>query len=81
MLGGGVAIGPFVVGDIVASGIGSLVCMPERSGELCLPMKRSAACRNGVVVQLLEGLSVTMRKVGGGGQRGLDSCLFDGGRW
>ena len=54
VLGGGVAIGPFVVGDSVASSIGSEVCMPKRSGEVCLPMERSAACRNGVVVQLLK---------------------------
>ena len=54
VLGCGVAISPFVVGDGVASGVGGEVCVPERSGEVRLPMERSAVGGDGVVVRLLE---------------------------
>ena len=54
VLGGGVAIGPFVVRDSVTGGVGGEVGMPEGGGEVCLPMEGCPACWKGVVVCLLE---------------------------
>ena len=54
VLGGGVTIVPFVVGDSVPSGVGGEACIPEGGGEVCLPMEGRSAGWKGVVVCLLE---------------------------